>query len=137
MTITKKTGETIEVKLYTENGYFRAPCQTCKGETDKDGTYARWGPQEYDFAGPDYVMCTGCLEAGADAIPGRLIDKAEALEAWAASLRELAKCEWDIPSIEEWRAAYDAAEARYGEEPSGPLFSRLVRPAPPSEEETA
>jgi|SRR5271165_5411525 len=105
--------DNIEVSFHGDlTSGTRQACWVCGGELEKLEVPASFEvPASYtDEYGAAHCVCLECLEAGPDAIPGRLISTAESLEGLARIRREAAECDWYLPTPEEWHEAQRAAE---------------------------
>jgi hypothetical protein len=110
----------IHVTLHRESMH-RWPCAICQESTDKDAVQASFrlfGDDADDYGAHRHRVCADCLAAGPDAVPSRLEKTARSLDAWAADLRMLAKEQWSLPTVAEWReanaSAYREMEEMYG-----------------------
>jgi hypothetical protein len=118
---------TITAILKETHMLTRYRCGICGGMTNKQDIIPWFDYPEGD--GGKYI-CDGCLEAGADAAPARLLAWAEQLEADALELRALAESRFVLPSLSTARAAEDEYCRRvYGLEPTAERDDARVKPA--------
>jgi hypothetical protein len=89
--------EKVKVTLGRTNVCLRWPCHLCGGSTQKAG----WEALLPDDGDGKRFVCRQCIEAGAEAIPERLLAQAEEYEACAADCRREAEAEYELPTVED------------------------------------
>jgi hypothetical protein len=100
----------VKVTLGRTNVHVHWPCHLCGGSTQKESWEALIPSDDGD--GKCFV-CRQCIEAGAEAIPERLLAQAQQYEAWAAECRREAEAEYELPTVEDVERLMAEARAEY------------------------